>query len=69
MKNQGKMVLIGCVLGAVLGVLIWTYLYLVHEMTNLLWVYIPSKIGFAYYPIALCLLGGVLIGLMQKNFG
>ena len=69
MKNQGKMVLIGCVLGAVLGVLIWTYLYLVHEMTNLLWVYIPSKIGFAYYPIALCLLGGVLIGLMQKKFG
>jgi len=69
MKNQGKMLLIGCVLGAVLGVLIWAYLFLVHQATHLLWVYLPGKTGFKYYPIALCLVGGVLIGLMQKNFG
>ena len=36
---------------------------------ELLWVSIPNNINFKYYPIIVCLIGGLLIGLWKQKYG
>ena len=55
--------------GAVIGGIVWTFMRVMHLLIKLMWDYIPSNVHIPGYTIILCLIGGVIIGLMQKHYG
>ena len=65
-----KLLLFCAVIGAVSGILFWVFLFLVQKGTWLLWDLLPNRVlSFSWYPIAVCTIGGLLIGLFRKKFG
>lgn len=69
-KNLFLYVLLSAVLGAAAGAIIWGLLYIMNLGIGLVWHTVPEYIGnHTVYTIAVCLLGGLLIGLWQRKFG
>ncbi|MCL2086748.1 MAG: chloride channel protein [Oscillospiraceae bacterium] len=69
-KSRGSPILpVALLLGAVTGGIVWLFLKLLEVGTFFLWETLPSWFEFNFYPLAICLLGGVLIGLWRKKFG
>lgn len=74
-KNYALFALYALCLGALIGVFIWAFLWLMGQGTRLLWTTLPAALGAAegtyniIFTFALCLMGGVVIGLAQKKFG
>ncbi|WNY26989.1 chloride channel protein [Methanolapillus ohkumae] len=56
-------------LGAFTGIVTFLFLKLMNLGIQFLWVDIPSHIDFAYYPIVICLIGGLLVGITKKIYG
>lgn len=61
-------------LGACAGAFCWAFFFLMNAGLDLLWVKAPAwlaAIGMpaVVYPLAFCVVGGVAIGLFQKNVG
>lgn len=63
------LLLTGALLGALVGVFLWTYIFLLHGSIHLLWHLIPQHLPSKLYPILLCGVGGILIGLLQRRYG
>ena len=57
------------ILGAICGVVIWLFLTAMEYGIDFLWDYLPKKLNFPYYTFIVCLIGSILIGLIQKKFG
>lgn len=74
-KNYALFALYALCLGALIGVFIWAFLWLVGQGISLLWSVLPAALGAAegtyyiIYTFAVCLIGGVIIGLAQKKHG
>lgn len=69
-KNLFLYVLLAAVLGGAAGTIIWALLRIMNLGIELVWHIMPEAMGNdAAYTIAVCLLGGLLIGLWQKKFG
>ena len=68
--NKSKLLLFCAVLGAVSGAVLWVFLRVVHLGTVLLWEKLPEIVDVpVWYPVVVCTLGGVIIGLFRKRFG
>lgn len=67
--NQIKMWLFCIGLGAVVGIIVWTFLKLMSLGIEFIWHDIPAKIDFPFYTIIICTVGGLVIGLLHKFFG
>ena len=68
--NKSKLLLFCAVLGAVSGAVLWIFLRVVHLGTVLLWDRLPETFDVpVWYPVVVCTLGGVIIGLFRKRFG
>lgn len=68
--NKSKLLLFCAVLGAVSGAVLWVLLRVVHLGTVLLWEKLPEIVDVpVWYPVVVCTLGGVIIGLFRKRFG
>ena len=67
--NEIKMILFTAVLGAIAGALVWGFLRLLSICTKALWVDIPSNIDFSWYPLILCTVGGLIIGILHHFLG
>ena len=52
--------------GAVISAIVWLFLKLMSLGINLIWEQIPSGLNFSYYPLLVCTIGGILIGVYQK---
>lgn len=52
--------------GAVIAGIVWLFLKLMGLGIDLIWETIPSAIDFKYYTLAVCTIGGILIGVYQK---
>lgn len=62
--------LIFCALvGAAIGVVVWAFLRVMGLGIDLLWHTIPEKLDFPLYTILLCLLGGLILGLVKNKVG
>ena len=60
------------VMGAVAGLIIWGILQFINQGTAFVWEIIPEKMGLEHslpYSLAVCLIGGLLIGLMRSKYG
>ncbi len=70
-KNNNRIVFImlGAVAGAVIGGIIWAFMRVMNLLIELLWDYIPEAVHIPGYTILMCLLGGIVIGIIQKKYG
>ncbi|MEG0156264.1 MAG: chloride channel protein [Anaerovoracaceae bacterium] len=73
-KPKGRNILLfslfSLILGAVAGTIVWSVLRIMNLGTGLLWGTLPSLVGHPkLYTVGICLLGGLLIGLLQKKYG
>lgn len=60
----------GCfVIGAIFAFIIWLFLRAMNIGIGFLWNYLPSKIDFGFYPIVICLIGGLILGIIKIRFG
>lgn len=57
-------------LGAVAGLVVWLVLKVINLGIEFLWTYLPEKTGHeVIYTFAVCIMGGIIIGLFQKRYG
>lgn len=68
-KNRLVFIIFSAVIGAVIGGIIWAFMRVMHLLITLIWDYIPSSAHIPGYTIIICLIGGVIIGLIQKHYG
>ena len=71
-KNELKLLLFCCMIGAAAATVFWLFLLAVKGGTALLWDVIPERTAGAvhrWYPLIACSVGGVLTGLFRKAFG
>lgn len=52
--------------GAVIACIVWLFLRLMSFGIGLIWNTVPSYFNFTYYPILVCTIGGILLGIYQK---
>ena len=69
LKNNILLALYTVIIGTIAGLIIWCFIRGMNLGIHLLWDYIPRIINFKYYTIAVCLIGGVLIGLWKNKYG
>ncbi|MEG0829225.1 MAG: chloride channel protein [Anaerovoracaceae bacterium] len=70
MKNLALFVTFAASLGAVAGAVVWGLLRVMAIGINFVWTTIPAGVGNEkVYTLAVCLLGGLIIGLWQRKFG
>lgn len=68
-KNRLVFIIFSAVVGAVIGGIIWSFMNVMHLLIELIWSYIPSSVNIPAYTIIVCLIGGIIIGLIQKHYG
>ena len=56
-------------MGGVIAGIIWSFLKLLNIGIEFIWEWSKDSVNFPLYTIAVCLLGGLIIGLYQKKFG
>lgn len=75
MKTKTEYLLLGIfslLLGALSGVILWVVLQLMHFGIAFVWEIAPAQLAFGdsvLYPMIVCMLAGVVIGLIQKHYG
>ena len=69
LKNNLLAMLYTVMLGAVTGLIVWSFLKVMNSGIGLLWKYIPGHFGFPLYTVAVCLAGSLLIGFYKSKFG
>ena len=67
--NTIKMVILTALLGGFAGLLIWCFLKAVSVCTYYLWDILPQSSGITYLPVAVCVAGGLVTGLLHRFFG
>ncbi|MGI6021107.1 MAG: chloride channel protein [Lachnospiraceae bacterium] len=68
--NRLELVLFCAVMGACSGAVLWIFLKIIQLGTELFWSYLPGVLNApAWYPVAVCTIGGAVIGLFRKRFG
>ncbi len=68
-KNAVVLIIYTCLLGSIVGAIIWAFLRLMNIGINFIWKYIPGHFSIPLYTIILCTVGALLIGLWRRKFG
>lgn len=68
-KNQLFFFLFCTLIGSAVGAVIWLFLKAMAMGTHFLWEWIPNKIFIPFYPVLVCGLIGLLVGLFRKKYG
>lgn len=68
-KNTLLFMLYALCLGAIIGLIIWSFMNLVSLGTEFLWKTIPNIVQIPFYTIIVCTIGGLFIGLWKKKTG
>ncbi|RAP46733.1 MAG: hypothetical protein BZ135_03295 [Methanosphaera sp. rholeuAM6] len=68
-KHNLVLLLYTIIIGLVAGLIIWSFMMVMNLGIAFFWDYLPGLINFRYYPIVVCLTGGLLIGLWKDRFG
>ncbi len=69
-RNVNRVMFLVSVLitGAVAGAFVWFLLFLMNLGITTLWNIVPNFFG-TFYPLFMCIIGGIIIGLFTKKFG
>ena len=68
-KNNVLLTLYTVIVGAVAGLIIWCFIRGMNFGIDFLWSYLPGLIGFKYYTLVVCLVGGIFLGLWKNRYG
>ncbi|MGN1132033.1 MAG: chloride channel protein [Ruminococcus sp.] len=68
MKKSISVLMCGFMGGIIAGI-IWLFLKLLNTGISFIWEWTNETIDLPFYTIAVCLLGGLIIGIFQKIFG
>lgn len=55
--------------GAVIGLILWAFLRAMGLGIEFIWHWLPSQLNFPFYTMAVCLLGGIVLGVFKGRFG
>lgn len=67
--NQLELALFCAIIGAVAGALVWVLLKIMAIGMEGLWQWIPEHITIPFYTLAVCTIGGAIVGIFRKKFG
>ena len=67
MKNKVISLLYALILGSVIGLIIFTFIKVVDISIDVIWHKIPENTNIPFYTLLVCLLGGIIIGLLKRN--
>lgn len=67
--GAGTFILYSIITGGIVGLLVWSFLAILTVTTRFLWVDLPNVIDIGAWPLIVCVVGGILIGLSQKYLG
>ena len=68
-KNNIVLTSYTVLIGLIAGLIIWSFITVMNLGIHFFWEYIPEAINFNYYPIVVCLIGGLIIGLWKEKYG
>ncbi len=68
-KNRALFIFAVAITGAVAGTAVWAFFFLMNLGLGLLWNALPRHFDFVAFPLVLCTIGGVVIGLVEKRNG
>lgn len=68
-KNEFKLWIFCLLIGGFAGGVIWTFLKAMSEGTKFIWEWFPEKYDIPYYTVIVCLVGGLIIGIIHMKFG
>ncbi len=63
------LLLVSLLTGGIVGGCIWLILKIISAGTSFIWNFIPQNVHIPYYTLIVCLVGGVILGLLQMQFG
>ena len=69
LKNRIIFLAVVATTGALAGSFVWAFFFAMNWGLGLLWETLPEQLNFALFPLVVCLLGGVVIGLAERAFG
>ena len=69
LKNSAVVALLSVCLGAVVGLVLWLFLQAVSLGSSLIWEFLPAHLGGKWITVPLCVLGGILTGLVHRRYG
>lgn len=68
-KNHIVFCIFALLLGLAAGAVVWAFFLLMEWGLEFFWTFLPEKFPTPVYPVLVCLVGGVVIGVWQKKFG
>lgn len=69
LANRTLFVICTIVTGALAGAFVWLFFFLMNKGLGFIWITLPAQFNFAFFPLVVCAVGGVIIGLYEKRFG
>lgn len=67
--NRLKLIVVSVPLGAVAGLIVWTFLKLLAIATEYLWEIFPKYLESPFYTLIVCTVLGLIAGIFRKKFG
>lgn len=68
-RTKGNVIFLALVLGAVVGCVVWLFLFLMNAGLTLMWSTLPSAVNSAYLPVIICVAGGAVLGVYEMRCG
>lgn len=68
-KNMVLFMLYAVCIGAIIGLIIWSFLKIMNVSIEFLWEFLPNNFEIPFYTIIVCTLGGLIIGIWKKKTG
>lgn len=68
-RNQLELWLFCAIIGAFAGGLVWALLKVLSVGTEVIWEWLPGRVSFPFYTIAVCTVGAAIIGIFRKKCG
>lgn len=56
-------------LGAIIGAATWLLLFIMNLGIDVVWALLPSNFQTVWYPVIVCVIGGLIIGFWERLFG
>ncbi|MBR3317933.1 MAG: chloride channel protein [Atopobiaceae bacterium] len=70
LRNELRFLLFCALIGATAGVVFWLFLFAMQQGTWLVWNVLPQEVASSmWYSVAVCGVGGLLLGLLHRRFG
>lgn len=68
-RTRIDFIILALVLGALVGAIVWLFLFLMNAGLTVLWQMLPAAVGWRYLPIVVCVAGGAVLGFYERTCG